>query len=128
MEEGMRIDKWLWATRLFKTRSLASEACRTGKVKINDHQVKPSHVVKPGEIIAISLPPVIRTVLVTALTNNRVAAKLVPGLLDDLTPQSEYDKLKRKQDLDFEFRQRGLGRPTKRERREIEYLKYYLDE
>ncbi len=128
MDQGIRIDKWLWAVRAFKTRSLASEACRSGKVKILDQSVKPSRELKVGEIITVSLPPIIRTMKVLVIAGNRVSAKLVPGLMEDLTPESEYQKLKRQKEPGFEFRERGLGRPTKRERREIEFLKLYLDE
>ena len=128
MEQGIRIDKWLWAVRIFKTRSLASDACRTGKVKILDQAVKPSRDIKTGEIIAISMAPIIKTVKVVAPLANRVSAKLVAGYMEDLTPESDYRKLKRPEEGGFEFRERGLGRPTKRERREIEFLKIYLDE
>jgi len=128
MEQGIRIDKWLWAVRIFKTRSLASDACRTGKVKILDQAVKPSRDIKTGEVIAISMAPIIKTVKVVAPLGNRVSAKLVAGFMEDLTPETEYQKLKRSNDGSFEFRERGTGRPTKRERREIEFLKIYLDE
>jgi len=128
MEQGVRIDKWLWAVRVFKTRSLASETCRSGKVRILDQVVKPSRDLKAGEIITLSVPPITRTLKVVALTGNRVSAKLVPGFMEDLTPETEYQKLKGTKETDFEFRQRGIGRPTKRERREIEFLKLYLDE
>jgi len=128
MEQSVRIDKWLWAVRAFKTRSLASEACRSGKVKISDLSVKPSRELREGEIITLSQPPVLRTLRVLSLSGNRVSAKLVSTLMEDLTPQDEYDKLKHAREADFEFRPRGLGRPTKRERREIEFLKYYFDE
>jgi ribosome-associated heat shock protein Hsp15 len=128
MERGIRIDKWLWAVRVFKTRSLASDACRSAKVKILEQVVKPSHEVKLGEVISISLGPIIKTVKVAGLIGNRVSAKLVPEFMEDLTPESEYQKLKRPNDMNFEFRERGTGRPTKRERREIEFLKLYLDE
>ncbi len=128
MERGIRIDKWLWAVRIFKTRSLASDACRSGKVKILDQAVKASRDLKTGEVISISLAPVTKTVKVLALIGNRVSAKLVEGFMEDLTPEAEYQKLKRSNDAGFEFRERGTGRPTKRERREIEFLKLYLDE
>ena len=128
MERGLRIDKWLWAVRIFKTRSLASESCRSGKVKILDQAVKPSHEVKVDEVISIALAPITKTVKVVALTGNRVSAKLVAGFMEDITPQEEYQKLKRMKETTFEFRERGIGRPTKRERREIEFLKLYLDE
>ncbi len=128
MDKGIRIDKWLWAVRLFKTRSLASEACRTGKVKISGQVIKPSHDLKPGEVITLSFPPIVKTVKVAELISNRVSAKLVPGFMEDLTPEEEYQKLKRDSQVNFEFRERGIGRPTKRERREIEFLKQYLGE
>jgi ribosome-associated heat shock protein Hsp15 len=128
MERGIRIDKWLWAVRIFKTRSLASEACRSGKVKILDQAVKPSHEVKLDEVITVSQSPITKTVKVIALIGNRVSAKLVAGAMEDLTPQEEYQKLKLMKETNFEFRERGIGRPTKRERREIEFLKLYLDE
>jgi ribosome-associated heat shock protein Hsp15 len=126
-EAGLRIDKWLWAVRLFKTRSIASEACRSGKVKLGDQPVKPSHVVRQGDEINLWFPPVLRTVKVIELTSNRVSAKLVSGFLLDLTPDSEYEKLRLKKEAGFEFRPAGLGRPTKRQRREIELLKQYFD-
>jgi len=127
MADGIRIDKWLWAVRLYKTRSQATEACRSGKVKIVDHAVKPSREIKPGEIISLSFPPIVRTVRVVALADQRMSAKFVPGCMEDLTPEDEYLKLKKIHDLNFEFRPRGIGRPTKRERREIESLKKTLD-
>lgn len=127
MEDGLRIDKWLWAVRLFKTRNLASEACRAGKVRINDQAVKPSRELKTGDVITVSFPPIVKTVKVVTLSGNRVSAKLVADLMEDMTPEEEYAKLERKKELDFEFRQHGTGRPTKRQRREIEYLKRILD-
>lgn len=128
MEKGIRIDKWLWAVRIFKTRSLASEACRSGKVKILGQVIKPSRELKAGEEITIAFPPIVKTVKVVELIANRVSAKLVTGYMQDLTPEDEYQKLKRENKVNFEFRERGIGRPTKRERREIEFLKVYLGE
>jgi len=125
--DAIRIDKWLWCTRLYKTRSQATDACRAGKVRMQDHPVKPSHEVRPGSVIALSFPPMIRTVRVLLVTEKRLSAKLVPDYLEELTPPEEFGKLKRAHDQDFEFRPRGLGRPTKRERREIESLKKMLD-
>jgi len=126
MEKAIRIDKWLWAVRIFKTRSLASEACRSGKVKILGQVIKPSHEVKTGEVISISFPPMVKTIKVVELATSRVSAKFVPDLMADLTPEEEYLKLKRDNQLNFESRDPGIGRPTKRERREIEFLKQYL--
>lgn len=123
MSEGIRIDKWLWAVRIFKTRSQAGEACKSGKVTINDIPVKPSREVKLDDIITIRLKQLTKTVQVTELLKNRVAAKFAVNYLADLTPKEEYDKLKIKKETNYEHRQRGFGRPTKKERRLIERLK-----
>jgi ribosome-associated heat shock protein Hsp15 len=126
MEDGVRIDKWLWAVRIFKTRSQATLACKSGKVKINDANAKPSREVRTGEIISVNLSSLQKKVKVTALLSNRVSAKLVENYVEDLTPPEEYEELKMKREVGFEFRLRGIGRPTKKERREIEILKKYL--
>ena len=123
MSEGIRIDKWLWATRIFKTRTQAGEACKGGKVRINDSTVKPSKEIRVNEIITIQSGPFKKTVQVVAILKNRVGAKLVPDYLKDLTPQEEYDKLKMRNEMNHESRERGLGRPTKRQRRLIDFLK-----
>ena len=123
--EGVRIDKWLWAVRVFKTRSQATAACKGGKIKIDDQNVKASREIKEGEEISVSLTVYTKTVRVKALLNNRVGAKLVPNYMEDLTPEEEYDKQKMKNELNREYRQRGDGRPTKKERRIIERLKRY---
>jgi ribosome-associated heat shock protein Hsp15 len=121
MEQGtVRIDKWLWAVRLFKTRSLSAEACRTGKVSIKDMPVKASREVKINDIIVIQQQPVIRTVKVLSLLHNRVSAKLVPLHMEDLTPASEYEKIEIRKAVAFVYRPRGAGRPTKKERRDME--------
>jgi ribosome-associated heat shock protein Hsp15 len=126
MEEGVRIDKWLWAVRIYKTRSQSTTACKSGKIKINGSPVKPSHEVKPGETIMVNLSPLHKTIKVTGLIYNRVSAKLAVNYIEDLTLKEEYDKLKMGKEVNFEYRQRGIGRPTKRARREIEILKKYL--
>jgi ribosome-associated heat shock protein Hsp15 len=126
MEEGVRIDKWLWAVRIYKTRSQATIACRSGKVKVNESNIKPSHEIKIGEIISINLSVLQKKIMVKGLLTNRVSAKLVENYIDDLTPVEEYEKLKMKPEAGFEYRPRGIGRPTKKERREIEILKKYL--
>ena len=123
MSEGIRIDKWLWAVRIYKTRNLAADACRAGKVRINDKPVKPSHEVKLNEAIVINLTPLIKTVKVIGILKNRVAAKLVEDYLEDMTPQEEYDKLKLMRELNYEHRKRGEGRPTKKQRRMIDVIK-----
>ena len=122
-ETSVRIDKWLWAIRLFKTRSLATQACKSNKVIINDQVVKPSREVQLHDIIKINLKELTRTVEVKALLENRVGAKLVENFMIDLTPKEEFDKLKLKHEINYEYRERGLGRPTKKERRIIEKLK-----
>jgi len=102
---------------------MATEACRNGRVKVSGHAVKPSHEVKENEIVTINLHSMTRTVRVKELLKNRVSAALVTNYLEDLTPQEEYDKLKAQHDIKPEFRPRGTGRPTKKERRLIERLK-----
>ncbi len=123
MADDLRIDKWLWAVRIYKTRTMAGEACRAGKVKIDGISVKPSRIIKPEDIITVSLGPLTRTVKVKALIHNRVSAKLVPESLEDLTPAEEYERIKFMQELNEERRDRGTGRPTKKERRLIDRLK-----
>ena len=123
MSEGLRIDKWLWAVRIFKTRNQASESCRSGKVKIEDVSVKPSREIKINDIVEIRLGLITKTVKVTGLIHNRVAAKFVTDHLVDLTPPEEYEKQKMQHEINYEFRPRGQGRPTKKERRLIVKLK-----
>ena len=121
--EEQRIDKWLWCVRLFKTRSMATEACRAGKVKMNGVPVKPSHDAKPGQVYDISINQLHKTVEVKAFPSSRVAAKLVSDYLVDLTPEEEYERIQMVRQYGFEKRDRGAGRPTKRERRDIEEFK-----
>jgi ribosome-associated heat shock protein Hsp15 len=123
MLEEIRIDKWLWAVRLFKTRTLATEACKVGKIKIDGKSVKASREIKVGETISIQQNPITKTVQVKNIIKNRVGAKLVADHMIDLTPQEEYDKLKLMNELNYEKRDRGVGRPTKKERRIITKLK-----
>ncbi|MEA5111875.1 Heat shock protein 15 [bioreactor metagenome] len=123
MADDLRIDKWLWAVRIYKTRTMAGEACRAGKIKIDGIAVKPSRIIKPEDVITVSLGPLTRTVKVKALIHNRVSAKLVPESLEDLTPAEEYERIKFMQELNAERRDRGTGRPTKKERRLIDRLK-----
>ena len=123
MAVELRIDKWLWAVRIFKTRTMAGDACRAGKVKIDGNAVKPSRILKPGDEITVSIGPLLRTIKVKALISNRVSAKLVPDSMEDLTPQEEYDRIKFMNELNAERRDRGTGRPTKKDRRMIDKLK-----
>lgn len=121
--EKIRIDKWLWAVRLYKTRSLASEDCRTNKIMIKGVYVKPSRDIVVGDEIQIKIPPIIRTYLVKALSSKRMGAKLTPDFVQEITPQEQLDILNTTNSYGFEKRDRGAGRPTKRDRREIENLK-----
>jgi ribosome-associated heat shock protein Hsp15 len=125
--EEVRIDKWLWAVRIYKTRSLATEAIRNGRVKIGGQVVKPSREVHIKDEIDIHMGVYHKTVKVLALLHNRVSAALVENFLEDLTPQEEYDKLKIQQEMKPEFRPRGIGRPTKLHRRLIDRLKNSKD-
>ena len=124
MTEEVRIDKWLWAVRLYKTRSQAAEACRAGKVKLGGVPVKSSHDVKVGEVYEITIEQLHKVVEVKALLGNRVGAKLVPDFMNDLTPAEEYERIQMIRQYNFERRDRGAGRPTKRERRDIDDFKY----
>ena len=119
MIETLRIDKWLWAVRLFKTSSLAADACRNGKVWINNIPVKPSFEMKENLTVQVRFGPIIKTVKVLKLTANRLSAKLVPDFMLDMTSPEEYKKLEIKKDVFFVKRERGTGRPTKKERRDI---------
>ena len=123
MADSIRIDKWLWAVRFYKTRTQAADACKGGKVKMGGVNAKPSREVKVGDIIELHHNYIRRTVKVKVTTKNRVAAKLVPGLMEDLTPPEEFEKLEMMKQLNQEKRQRGTGRPTKKDRRTIEKIK-----
>ena len=124
---SVRIDKWLWMVRLYKTRSIATEACNAGKVKLNGDNVNPSRDVRVGEVYEVHIGSLHKTVEVVGAPKSRVGAPLVPQYCNDLTPQSEYDRMKTLKTQ--EFRPHGLGRPTKRERRQLDFIKEnYFDE
>ncbi|HEX2394877.1 MAG TPA: RNA-binding S4 domain-containing protein [Bacteroidales bacterium] len=116
LSERFRIDKWLWAVRIFKTRTIAAEACKKGRIIVNGAEAKPSREIKPGEIIFVRKLPVVYTVRVKALTHNRLPAQRVPEFMEDLTSPEELEKLKL-DDSAFFKRDKGAGRPTKKERR-----------
>ena len=120
--EDVRIDKYLWAIRVFKTRTDAADACKGGKVKVAGVNAKPSKEVKEGEIIQVHKGPVVYTYKVIQPTEHRVGASLVPQFAENLTPQEELDKLKAPVETFFVTRERGAGRPTKKDRREMEKL------
>lgn len=122
MAEEARIDKWLWTVRVFKTRTLAAEACKKGRVKINDIEVKPSKEVKIGDIVSVRKPPINYSYTVKGVPKNRIGAKLLIDYIENTTPEDELQKLE-PGFLAFQgYRQRGLGRPTKKERRLLDSI------
>ena len=129
-DSTVRLDKWLWAVHIFKTRSDAADACRTNKVLVNGSYVKPSREVRVGDTVTVKKMPVVYTYRVVALVSSRQPAKEVPNYAENLTPQEELDKLFVPKLTIFVQRDRGTGRPTKRERREIDSLmdEIYYDE
>lgn len=123
MSDSVRIDKWLWAARLFKTRAIAVEACKGGKVKIDQQTVKPSREVKTGELITVQQEQLHKTVEVLNLIKNRVSAKQLDEVYIDRTPAEEYERIELMRQFKTEYRDRGAGRPTKKDRRIIDKLK-----
>jgi len=119
----IRIDKFLWSVRIYKTRSIASDECRKGRIIINDIQVKPSRIVVKNEIIIVKKPPVIYSYRVIEPLENRVSAKLVEQFIEDLTPEAEKAKLNIRDSVGIIHRDKGTGRPTKKERRQIDRVK-----
>ena len=124
----MRIDKWLWIVRQYKTRTLATEACDKGRILILDQVVKPSRLIKEGDEIHIKRTGLIRKLKVLKLTNNRLNTKLVEEYCKDITPQSEIDAYKARLTRITIFRDPGTGRPTKRDRRTLDDFLNPLDE
>ena len=116
----VRIDKWMWATRIFKTRTIALEACKKNRVMINNLAVKPSRMVRVGDVIQVRKPPITYSFKVLGLTENRVGAKLVPNYLENSTPPEQYEILELQKISGFVDRARGTGRPTKKERRDLD--------
>ena len=116
----VRIDKWMWATRIFKTRTIAAEACKKNTVMINGVNVKPSRMIKVGEVIQVRKPPITFSFKVLDLTERRMGAKLVPDYLENVTTPDQYEILEMNRISGFVDRARGLGRPTKKDRRELE--------
>ena len=125
--DEVRIDKYLWSIRAYKTRSEATTACNGGKVRLNGADVKPSKTVKVGDSIVVRKGPVTYTYKVLALVDKRQGAKLVPQYAENLTPQEELDKLHAPVETFFLKRDRGAGRPTKKDRRQMDSLWDSLD-
>jgi ribosome-associated heat shock protein Hsp15 len=126
-ETSHRVDKWLWEVRLFKTRSMATDACKAGKIKMDGQNIKASKEMKVGDVITVSLNPLFKTVKILQFPKSRLGAKLVSTYFEDLTAQAEYDRVKMIEDTNMEYRDRGIGRPTKKQRRIIDSLKNSKD-
>ncbi len=118
--ESARIDKWLWAARIFKTRSIAVDAIKNGRVTMDGMNVKPSRTIKAGDVISVRKPPITYSFRVLACLETRVGAKLVPQVLEDVTDPKQYELLEMSRISGFVDRARGTGRPTKKERRQLD--------
>ena len=115
-----RIDKWLWAARIFKTRSIAVDAIKNGRVTIGGVNVKPSRMVKEGEVVSVKKPPITYSFRILKTIELRVGAKLIPEIYENVTPKEQYELLEMSRISGFIDRQRGTGRPTKKERRAMD--------
>ena len=120
MSETARIDKWLWAARIFKTRSIAADACKNGRVTIGGTNVKPSHTVKAGEVVSVKKPPITYSFRILKTIEQRVGAKLIPEIYENVTDPKQYELLEMSRISGFVDRARGTGRPTKKERRALD--------
>jgi len=120
MVNEVRIDKWMWATRIFKSRTIAVEACKKNRVMINNVSVKPSRTIKAGDVIQVRKPPITYSFKVLGLTEKRMAAKLVPEFLENITPPEQYELLELNKISGFVNRAKGSGRPTKKDRRNLD--------
>ena len=129
----VRVDKYLWAMRIYKTRSIATDACKCGRVKMNDVELKPSRVFHVGDVFTVRKGPITYTYRILQLWGNRLGAKMVPEYLQDITPKEQLELLELARYAAQSGRDRGTGRPTKKDRREIEQFfsddyNYLLDE
>ena len=120
MAETARIDKWLWAARIFKTRSIASDACKNGRVSIGGVNMKPSRSVKVGDVVSVKKPPITYSFKVLKTIEQRVGAKLLPEIYENVTDPKQYELLEMSRISGFVDRARGTGRPTKKERRALD--------
>ena len=126
--EGLaRIDKWLWAARIFKTRSIAVDAIKNGRVTIQGVNVKPSRMIKEGEVVSVRKPPVTYSFKILKTIEQRVGAKLLPEIYENVTPPDQYELLEMNRISGFVDRQRGTGRPTKKERRALDEFLFDVD-
>lgn len=115
-----RLDKWLWAARIYKTRTIAANACKNGRITINGAQAKPSRTVKAGDEVGVRKPPVTYTFRVKQAIEKRVGAKLLPDVLENITDAAQYELLEMSKISGFVNRARGTGRPTKKDRRALD--------
>jgi ribosome-associated heat shock protein Hsp15 len=120
MSMEARIDKWLWAVRVFKTRTNAAEACKKGRISINGAQAKPARMVKPGDVVGVRKPPVTYSFKVLQAIEKRVGAKLVPEMMENVTTPDQFELLEMTKISGFVGRARGTGRPTKKDRRSMD--------
>ena len=120
MNSEARIDKWLWAARVYKTRTLASDACKNGRITINGALAKPSRTVKVGDQVGVKKSPITYTFLVLQAIEKRVGAKLLPEVFENITPPEQYELLEMNRISGFIDRARGTGRPTKKDRRALD--------
>lgn len=120
MNDSARIDKWLWAARIFKTRSIAAEACKNGRITIKGFNVKPSHTIKAGDVVSVRKPPITYSFEVLKPIEQRVGAKLINEIYSDVTAPEQYELLEMNRISGFVDRARGTGRPTKKDRRQID--------
>lgn len=116
----VRIDKWMWATRIFKTRTIAAEACKKNRVMIQGVNVKASRMIKVGDVIQVRKPPITYSFKVLEVTERRMGAKMVPQYLENVTTADQYEILELNKISGFVDRAKGMGRPTKKDRRELE--------
>ena len=123
MNNEARIDKWLWAARIFKTRTLAAAACKKGQVSLGGNQLKPSRMVRVGDIIDVKKPPITYSFRILQAIEHRVGAKLIPEILETITSPEQYELLEMSKISGFVDRARGTGRPTKKERRALDDFK-----
>ena len=119
-QESARLDKWLWAARIFKTRSMAADACKNGRVTVGGANAKPSRTVKAGETISVKKPPITYSFKILNAIETRVGAKLIPQVYEDATDPKQYELLEMSRISGFVDRARGTGRPTKKDRRAID--------
>lgn len=119
-QESARLDKWLWAARIFKTRSIAADACKNGRVTVGEALAKPSRTIKVGEVVNVKKPPITYSFKILNAIETRVGAKLIPEVYENVTDPKQYELLEMSRISGFIDRARGTGRPTKKDRRAID--------